>query len=255
MIFPVRNWLPNNLKAWLWGDRDLFGSKVKEDDLDWKKWKKFENKIYLKYQKKNSLGKLVSSSGYKFLKKINLENKNVLEIGPGELDWLKYINSKPKNYTLIDCSKSMILISEKILKKNKIKYKKILVNKYDNKIPVKNNSQDIVLSFNCLEHIYNLDTHTNEIRRVLKKNGLLIGAIPTEGGFLWGFGRAMTTQRTIKQKYNLNYNKIICWEHVNFCDKVILKLDKKFKKIKLKYWPFSFLPFDLNLTKYFIYKK
>jgi SAM-dependent methyltransferase len=48
-------------------------------------------------------------------------------------------------------------------------------------LPFKDNSFDLVLSLDYLEHLDNDDLCLKEIRRVLKKNGLLILAIPQTG--------------------------------------------------------------------------
>ena len=54
-----------------------------------------------------------------------------------------------------------------------------------------------------------------------------------------------------------NYNKIICWEHPNFCDRIIKKIEKnKFKRLEIKQNPFPFIKiYDLNLITSFVYKK
>lgn len=46
------------------------------------------------------------------------------------------------------------------------------------KLPIEDNSVDTILSFNLLEHIYNYSHSTKEAQRVLKKGGLMIGAVP-----------------------------------------------------------------------------
>lgn len=45
-------------------------------------------------------------------------------------------------------------------------------------LPQKDESIDTVLLFNVLEHIYNYPLVVSEIRRILKKDGVLIGAVP-----------------------------------------------------------------------------
>ena len=89
---------------------------------------------------------------------------------------------------------------------------------------IESNSIDVVITFYSLEHIPNLDDTLAFYHKVLKPGGFLVGAIPNEGGIAWGVGRSLTTQRTMKKK-GFNYNKIICWEHVNFCDKIINNIE------------------------------
>jgi SAM-dependent methyltransferase len=54
---------------------------------------------------------------------------------------------------------------------------------YDGQIiPFNDNSFDAVLSFEVFEHVFNLSTVLDEIKRVLKQDGLLLISIP----FAWG---------------------------------------------------------------------
>ena len=90
--------------------------------------------------------------------------------------------------------------------------------------------------------------------KVLKKGGLLIGAIPSEGGLAWGLGRYLTSRRWLIRNTNINPDKIICWEHPNFAEEILDTLDGNMGKICLDYWPFKFHSLDLNLILKFIYK-
>ena len=60
----------------------------------------------------------------------------------------------------------------------------------------------------------------------LKYDCILVGAIPNEGGFAWGTGRFLSTRRFVHKNSKINYDKIICWEHVNFCDQILKKVDQ-----------------------------
>ena len=125
-----------------------------------------------------------------------------------------------------------------------------------NVLPLENQSIDIVLSFYSLEHMHPLSKYLNEIFRVLKPAGILAGCIPTEGGLAWGLGRMMTSRRWVKNNTNINPDKIICWEHPNFSDEIVSKLNKNFNRVKLYSWPIPFLTLiDFNLVLKFIYKK
>jgi len=94
------------------------------------------------------------------------------------------------------------------------------------------------------------------MHRVLKPGGILIGAIPAEGGIAWGGGRTLTSRRWFKRKTQINPDKIICWEHPNFADHIIIELDKLFQRKSLFYWPLPLLPLlDINLIIRFHYQK
>jgi len=51
---------------------------------------------------------------------------------------------------------------------------------------------------------------------------------------------------------DFDYDKIICWEHPNFVNKIKKLLDENFTNIKSIKKPFGFLPMDLNLSWSFI---
>lgn len=120
--------------------------------------------------------------------------------------------------------------------------------------PLEDNFSDIILSFHQLEHICNLTDYRLEIKRVLKKDGLFVGVVPTEDSLAWGGGRYLTSRRYVKKNMNFNYDKIICWEHPNFVDLIQEKLNQNFQLIHSTKKPFNFLPLDFNLSWSFIYK-
>ena len=47
-------------------------------------------------------------------------------------------------------------------------------------IPIKKNTVDIILSFYSLEHLYNLDKNLVNYKKILKQNGIIVGALPVK---------------------------------------------------------------------------
>ncbi|PIN89972.1 class I SAM-dependent methyltransferase [Candidatus Pacearchaeota archaeon CG10_big_fil_rev_8_21_14_0_10_34_76] len=92
----------------------------------------------------------------------------ILEIGPGTGINLKYY---PKNikWIGIEPNNEMIKYLKEKAKKLKIDYKIIRTNA--EKIPIKNNSIDFVISTLVLCSVDNQEKVLSEIKRVLKKNG------------------------------------------------------------------------------------
>lgn len=247
----IRNYLPKKIKSALFGNREKFGTKIIQNDICWLEWLRFSEKFYLETQKKG-VGNIVNEIGYKILKKINFNDNVVLELGPGNLPHFKFWNSQPKKFIAIDTNENFLKATKK---KINCAFEGIKVLR-SSKIPVKSNSVNIILSFYSLEHIYELDLMLKEFNRILKKDGIIVGAIPNEGGLAWGLGRYLTTRRYTK-KFKINYDKIICWEHPNFADFILNSFKKnKFKIEKIKFYPFNFIKcLDFNLVTSFILKK
>jgi ubiquinone/menaquinone biosynthesis C-methylase UbiE len=246
--------IPNSLFIQLFGNRIKFGTKPIQTDTDWIRWEEIAATFYAESQKVG-IGSFVNNAGYKNIKKINFHNKTILEIGPGDINHLKYWRLKPKKFTIIDVDKNMAMFAQNRLNEIKVQPTTYVV-KRNSLLPIEDNSVDIVISYYSLEHILELEKYLIDISRVLKPGGILVGAIPAEGGVAWGLGRMLTTSKWIKKKHGIDLNKIICWEHPNFASEIIKLLDKHFNKIELKAWPMPFVPLiDLNLIVKFNYAK
>jgi SAM-dependent methyltransferase len=252
----IRKNVPYWIYKKVWGDRKKFGLQPDVHDFDWKIWQdKAFNDFYPTTQQQG-IGDRVSRMAYPVISRVDFGDKHVLEIGPGMIRHLPYIKSKPARYTICDINEDVLGMAEKQLKEAEIPCETIFLDREgDNELPFSDESFDVVISFNSLEHLYPLDDYLFEIKRILKVGALLIGGIPCEGGLVWGLGRLLTTRRYVHKNYGINYDKIICWEHPNFADFIIERLDTHFEREHLKLHPFSCLPIDFNLVASFIYKQ
>ena len=59
---------------------------------------------------------------------------------------------------------------------------------------------------------------------VLKCGRTLIGAIPPEG--CPQGRRGLSFSQLVQEQHQHQFEKIICWEHLNFADQIIVELDK-----------------------------
>ncbi len=240
----------------LWGNRKQFGLIPDNEDPDWKIWEDKRFTDFYQNTQQRGIGDRVSRMAYPVIERVDFGDKHVLEVGPGIIRHLPYIKSKPTKYTTCDINEDVLGMAGKQLREAEIPCEKVFLDrKSDSELPFADESFDIVISFNSLEHLYPLDNYLVEIKRILKRGGQLIGGIPCEGGLAWGLGRFFTTRRYVHKNYGINYDKIICWEHPNFADFIIERLDAQFDRQHLKLHPLNWLPLDFNLVASFVFKK
>jgi len=248
--------LPYFLAKVLFGDRKKFGISPDINDGDWLIWqeKAFPDFYYNTQQK--GIGNWVSRLAYPVIEKIDFRGKKVLEVGPGIIRHLQFMKNKPLTYTLCDVRREVLKMAQQQLFDAGIPCESILLNGENGpKVPFPDKSFDIIISFNCLEHLHPLDDYLHETKRILIKGGQFVGGIPCEGGLAWGMGRFLTTRRYVHKNYGINYDKIICWEHPNFADFIIERLDVYFERQYLKLHPFSWLPMDFNVVASFMFAR
>jgi len=113
---------------------------------------------------------------YYVLKNINFKDKTVLDIACGSGYGTKIIAQKAKLVYGIDKSASAIKFAVRQYPKRNINF----LRGDATNLPFKNNSLDIVISFETLEHISNYSKFIAEISRILKKKGLLIISTPNK---------------------------------------------------------------------------
>ena len=252
----INKLLPYFIYRRFWGDRKKYGLIFDNEDSEWKIWTQKAYTDFYQNTQQKGMGNLICCMEHQVISRVDFSQKKVLEVGPGIIRHLEYIKNKPAVYVLCDIEHNLIEDAGRQLSNAGIKYKTVL--KPERKIiklPFHNNSIDIVISFNSLEHLYPLDGYLEEMKRILCPDGLLVGGIPCEGGLSWGIGRFLTTRRYVHQNYGINYDKIICWEHPNFADYILERLNFHFEREYLKLHPFSMLSMDFNLVASFIYRK
>ena len=251
----IRKFLPPYIRNPLWGNREKYGVNIDVTNGDWIEWLNFYNEFYTKTQKEGA-GEIINNWGYQVIEKINLNGMSVLEIGAGNLPHRRFWNGLPNEYHLVDVDKNFL--QEQKSKLSELKISAELHHVERGEMPVvEDDSLDVIFTFYSLEHLFDLDKQLQFYYSKLKKGGFLIGAIPNEGGLAWGLGRFLTTRRFVHKNTNLNYDKIICWEHPNYCDDILNSIIKTgFLKKRQFGYPFGFLvPKDFNLVTSFIYEK
>ena len=251
--FSLARRLPEWLRIPLCGKREFSTQGRDPQDFDWLAWKASYMKFYQSTQK-SGMGKLVNDAGYQILSKVDISGLACLEIGPGTLPHMPFWHTAPARFDLVDINQEMLDASSALLREKEIPSSSFLSGDAA-VIPVPDASYDALVTFYSLEHLYPLDAFLSEYMRVLKPNGLLIGAIPAEGGLAWGLGRMLTSRRYTRKHFTFDFDKITAWEHCNTAEDILTALDVRFILQYRDYWPLRVPLIDTNLVIRFIYRK
>lgn len=250
----IRRVLPRPLRKVLWGDRDRWGLVADPGDICWAEWQRKYGEFYAANQRKG-IGTSINDAGYSVMNSVDLSEKVVLEIGAGDIRHIRHWHGQPSEYLLADIDEGMLELAKRRLEENGVLYRSVILER-GQRLPFSSASVDVIVSFYSLEHLYPLRPYIDEMRRVLKPGGSLVGAIPAEGGLAWGAGRFLTSRRWFRKNTTIDPDKIICWEHPNFADEIIAALDRAFERDRIRYWPFPWLPLlDSNLVIKYRYTK
>ena len=116
-------------------------------------------------------------------------------------------------------------------------------------LPFRSAEFEVVISIYNLEHIGDLDSVFHEVHRVLKPSGRFLVALPCEGGLAWNIGRELFIRRFFQRKYNINYDKVIAFEHVWSFEQIYDQLNSSglFNFEKCNYYPALIPSVNLNL--------
>lgn len=135
------------------------------------KHREYQNEHYSNYNSFDStkyyLFKIV-----RMLKNNNIKFKNVLDVGCADGSFLAFLKGK------FHIQAKGIDISEKAIEKAKKKGLDARIADVEEGLPFKNNSFDLVISSEVIEHVYDTDYFLKELNRVLKPNGTLVLTTP-----------------------------------------------------------------------------
>ena len=186
-------------------------------------------------------GKVIKAIQFRELKKIDFAGKTVLEIGAGaKMDHIKYWNTYPKSYTVAD-------IDSEYLDSIKIECTSY-------RLPVKTiditeswfqlffGKYDIVMAFNVLEHVSNLDEKIRLLRNITIDT--FIASIPAEGGLMWELGRRMFSRHGYKI-LGVDIKTGEARQQVNCSRCIEAAFIRNWPECSFEYYPF---PYSRNLS-------
>ena len=174
--------------------------------------------------------------------------KNVLEIGGGEGQHLKYVKKMPsEKYVIID----PLLPSRKFISEFTKSYPKIIfVKGVAEKIPFDDCSFDHIKSTCVLAHVDDPYLALMEMRRVTKLGGEIIIMIPTDPGLFNIMIKKIYTYRRINKISKFPADLIYALDHKNSVNNILTLIKYVFRsdKIYIRYLPFLFKSNNLNLV-------
>jgi 2-polyprenyl-3-methyl-5-hydroxy-6-metoxy-1,4-benzoquinol methylase len=137
-----------------------------------------EKNIYKNlYSDEKNLGNLTESIRIRKMARIidslNLENKNIFDIGCYDGTFLDIIENRNNNFFGLEASDWGV---ERCCEKN-INVQQYFFND-KNKLPYENNFFDVVIAGEIIEHIYDTDFFLEEIYRILKPGGKVLVSTP-----------------------------------------------------------------------------
>lgn len=195
-------------------------------------YKDFSKKKYtISKKKKSNYRNLLLKKRFNYCVKDNFRNFKkikILEIGCGSGEFLKILKKKKIFYKGLEVDKNQINVA----KKSNLN---VSNDKIDNET---NTSYDLILMFDVFEHVVDPLKYLKKIYQKLKKNGLLICYMPNINSISFEFMRE-------------NNNLIYPFEHLNFFNEKSIKFISKKTKFQIK----KLETFGLDMIDYFFYKE
>jgi ubiquinone/menaquinone biosynthesis C-methylase UbiE len=132
-----------------------------------------------------------------------IKDKKVVDIACGE-GYGSFLMSKyAKNFTVIDIDEDTIINANSKYKNNNLSYLQGDVSE----IPLQSSTIDAVISFETIEHTTKHDEIMQEIKRVLKPDGLLIMSSPDKSNY--SEKRGFINKYHVKELYSEEFKNLI----------------------------------------------
>jgi SAM-dependent methyltransferase len=166
-----------------------------------------------------------------------------LEIGAGLGEHLRYEDVSRQEYYALELREELAEVI-----RERYPEVKALVADCQERLPFDDACFDRVLAVHVLEHLPDLPRALDEIQRVLLPGGRFYVVIPCEGGLAYSVARRISAQRVFEKEFGMNYEWLIRNEHVNVPWEIMMELDKRFRLIRSRYFPFRIRSVALNLV-------
>jgi hypothetical protein len=149
--------------------------------------------------------------------------KSTLELGAGTLNQLPY-EPLSSPYDIVEPFRELFESSPSLSRVRNI---------YDDILEVPPTARyERIISVAVLEHICNLPEVVAKSALLLVDGGQFRAGIPSEGTILWRLAWQNTTGRAFKHRYNLDYEVLMKYEHVNTAREIEEVLRYFFSEVK-----------------------
>jgi len=211
----------------------------KERPILSQEYKDIYNQHYISNRSGSGFTNLLSQKMESWMHKktSSVTGRNILELGAGNLNHIKYERSFD-NYDIVEPFSDLYKNSASLHSVRNI---------FSSLNEVKNR-YDKIFSIATCEHLVDLPKEIMLCKNLLQVNGTFQVAIPCEGELAFKLGWMLTTGIAFKLKHNLDYSKLIEYEHVNTISEIYTILENNFKIVKFDRSPFI-LPIK-NLSFY-----
>jgi len=171
-------------------------------------------------------------------------SSKILEVGAGSGQHLKFVEKTYSKYTMTDVNFLFLPKNNRETKLAKTEYKKANVQN----LPFRSGSFDRVISTCLLHHLDDVEKALLEIKRVLKKGGLVSIYLSCDPGILNRLLRALLIVPKAKKLGFGEYDIFIAREHKNHFQSIESMINHVFKgqNIQKKFYPFYIKSWNLN---------
>lgn len=176
------------------------------------------------------------------LRSFSPEIKKTLEIGCGRGEHLYYENLDTQEYFALELRSTMAEAIREIDPRVKI-----AIGDCQKRSQFPDNYFERVLAIHVLEHLPDLPKALDEIKRILKPQGLFSVVIPCEGGWAYSLARNISARRVFEKRYKQSYDWFVGCEHINIPQEIIPEIKSRFSIIHRSFFPFLIPSINLNL--------
>lgn len=173
-----------------------------------------------------------------------------LDVGAGLGEHLEFEDGHNGEYVALELRPEM---AQEIVRR--YPYVTTVTGNLEQGLPFETGTFDRVLAIHVLEHLPNLPSDLEELRRVLRPGGVLSVVLPCEGGLAYSLGRNLTTKRMFEKRYGVSFDWCIASEHVSTAPEVVQELDRRFTCEQRSWFPFKLPSVHVNVCVGLTYRR